>query len=616
MTHRWAWLLLTVPLNVYPAPAGFVGARVCGGCHASEYRSQRKTYHARALQPILDSPIAQRLSAQPVVEPRGSRFDYVQSPEGLKVTHSENGQRKSGLLEWAFGAGAQGITPVGRVEGRYFEHQVSWYTRSGHAGLTIGQPAQNNTADLPTLGQMQSAETIYRCFNCHATGVRPGPDLSAIRLGIECERCHGPGFDHTLNPASSKLYLPRSPNAIVQLCGECHRLPQGSAYSPQPEVDQPESVRFAPIGLMASRCFQSNKLSCLTCHDPHDDLRHDDAFYTATCLNCHQTSVTATNCRRATKQACLPCHMPKSRAISPLTFTDHRIRVLPNAAETKSQWEPIERAIALGDYVRARQLLDAVPDGGARRHLLASKISDGLNDPARAVSEAQAARDLQPGYEAAWIQLGQVFLTHNTPLPALEIFDDAQQLFPGSLLVQLGKGLALKNLQRYDEAAQELRACLSRNPRLGVAFDALAAVYLQVSDFGNVAQLSTEFIRTNAADYRGYYYLAAANEGLKEDPKEIEASLREALRLNPNFAASYALLGKVLLEQTRDEEAARALEEAVRLRPEYSPAHLYLANAYRKLRREHEAAREFQIVRDLKAKEMQPPPALSYHRGK
>nr|MDQ2900047.1 tetratricopeptide repeat protein [Acidobacteriota bacterium] len=260
-------------------------------------------------------------------------------------------------------------------------------------------------------------------------------------------------------------------------------------------------------------------------------------------------------------------------------------------------------------------LLDKIPATSSRWHLTASKIFDALNDPARAVEEAQSALDGNSRDEAAWLQLGQIFLAHNTPQPALEIFSDAEQIFPESPLIHLGKGLALKDLQRYDDAVRQFQFCLTTNPRFGLAFDALAAVYLQISDFENLASISQKFLNANLSDYRGYYYLAAAEEGSKRDGREAEKLLRDSLRLNPNFAASHALLGKVLLAAGRAGDASVVLEEAIRSRPAYAPAHLYLANAYRKLGRTADAKKEFDTVQFLKQKEQIPAPALSFHRG-
>src|SRR5262249_2201424 len=125
---------------------------------------------------------------------------------------------------------------------------------------------------------------------------------------------------------------------------------------------------------------------------------------------------------------------------------------------------------------------------------------------------------------------------------------------------------------------------------------------------------SKKYIETNPSDYRGYYYLAAAKDREKAAGAEIEPLIRRSLQLAPNFSASYALLGKVLLREDRLQDAAKTLERAVQLRPDYHPAHFYLGNAYRKLGREADASHEFQTVRELNEKQASQP-ALLYHRG-
>jgi protein O-GlcNAc transferase len=285
-------------------------------------------------------------------------------------------------------------------------------------------------------------------------------------------------------------------------------------------------------------------------------------------------------------------------------------------AAPDADFPAIERLIAEGNYRQALTILENTQPVNAKWHLLASKIFDGLNDPARAVREAESALDLEPGNESHHLQLAQIFLARNTPLPAYEILSEAQQLFSDSLLIRLGKGLALKELQRYEEAEKELAECLRRKPDFGLAFDALATVYLHTIKFGDADRLAAKYISDNPADPRGYYYRAAALHGLMSESKETENLVRRAIQLNPDFAASHALLGKILLETGRTEDSVAALKEAIRLRPDYSPAHYHLANAYRTLGRHAEAARELEVVRELKERERQPVQSLRYHRGK
>ena len=277
---------------------------------------------------------------------------------------------------------------------------------------------------------------------------------------------------------------------------------------------------------------------------------------------------------------------------------------------------PADRLIATGKYAEALETLRQEPAPTFRWHLLASKAYEGLNDPARAVAEAEAALALDAKSEAAHLQLGQIFLSHNTPAAAYEIFTEAQKVFPDSFLISLGKGLSLKEIGKWDEAAAELGQCVDRQPSSGVAFDALATVLLHGSKFEEVRKVSGAFIKRNPDDFRGYYYAAAGREGSGLPDDDTHKLLEKSLRLNPNFAASLSLEGKILLRRNAAKDAAAALERAVSLRPEHVQSHMMLANAYRKLGREADALREFQTVRELHERERQPQPSLIYHRGK
>jgi predicted CXXCH cytochrome family protein len=290
---KWALGLIALQVS-----AAYVGSQACKPCHPSEFDRQTGSHHAQALRPIAESLL------------REFAMDKI---------------------EWAFGAGAQGITPVGRLNGQYFENQLSYYSRLHGLATTFGHP-EHPTSPIGKLGILQDNRTITHCFNCHATNVRPtaagGPDLEAMQPGVQCERCHGPGSAHIAAPARGQLLNPGrlAPVAQAQVCGECHRV-AGPDTGNEPELENPVNVRFAPIGLMASRCFrESKKLACTTCHDPHENARpRADASYNRVCRSCHTAGKSRAHV--STAGDCLGCHM-KQASLSPyLRFTDHRIRV-------------------------------------------------------------------------------------------------------------------------------------------------------------------------------------------------------------------------------------------------------------------------------------------------
>lgn len=274
-----------------------------------------------------------------------------------------------------------------------------------------------------------------------------------------------------------------------------------------------------------------------------------------------------------------------------------------------TDWTAAEQLARGGHYAAAQTQLARAPENSARWHILSSKVADGLNQPAAAVAEAEAALRLEPRNEAAHLQLGGIFLSRNTPDAALEIFTEAQTALPGSPLIRLGRALALKELQLWPQAEAELTRCLP-NP---LAFDALATILIQHARFSDAGQLAHRFLETAPSDYRGWYFAAAAKEGL--DQPGVEADIRRSLARHPQFAAAHALWGKWLLKHDRLAEAAAALQQAARLRPGLVQAHLHLAQAYRRLGRADDAAREFNIVGDLKEKEKAPLPRLDFHRG-
>lgn len=74
----------------------------------------------------------------------------------------------------------------------------------------------------------------------------------------------------------------------VAACATCHRSPSREYASPMPELEDPMSVRFAPVGLLVSQCYlkSGGKLNCVSCHDPHASAAAS-ATYDKTCQGCH-----------------------------------------------------------------------------------------------------------------------------------------------------------------------------------------------------------------------------------------------------------------------------------------------------------------------------------------
>lgn len=299
--------------------AQYAGAAACGKCHPSEFNSHLKTGHAQAL---------------------------------AHSTASQPGQ-------WAFGAGHQATTFVSRLNDTdYLEHGATWYSATETFGITPG----HQNSDGLRYRIFDPSAGILRCFACHSTGpvqIAGDGSIQPSELGVNCEVCHGPGAAHAANPRTSH---PRNPGRMTgsqmnTFCGECHRV-QSSAEDGSNLLD-PWNSRHQPLLLAASVCFlkSGDKLSCITCHAPHQPVDVKQSAYNPACLKCHakvQHRISIAN------RPCTECHMPSVRINEYLAFANHRIGVyrpddplspLPASSFTSGQAEirvpaQVPRAVA------------------------------------------------------------------------------------------------------------------------------------------------------------------------------------------------------------------------------------------------------------------------------
>jgi len=242
-------------------------------------------------------------------------------------------------LEWAFGAGRQAITFVSRVsEDWYVEHYASYYTAAKAWGPTPGQDALQ-PADLARAAGLlyATSETdtgIDGCFECHSTGpLAFGADreIQPHETGVHCEACHGPGMMHAGRPSRQNISNPArlDANALNQFCGKCHRMPAPAGKIT--DWNYPWNVRHQPVYLNQSQCFRKSggKLTCLTCHDPHELEKKPISFYNSRCTECHAKTA------RVCQANCVDCHMPLVSPQANLQFTNHWIGVYGAGAKLK-----------------------------------------------------------------------------------------------------------------------------------------------------------------------------------------------------------------------------------------------------------------------------------------
>jgi hypothetical protein len=136
------------------------------------------------------------------------------------------------------------------------------------------------------------------------------------------------------------LPVKQSPAEVNDHCGKCHRHP-GDLDGRAPEM-QSQLARFPGPALAMSRCFteSAGKLTCITCHNPHETVRHGRTAYDAACRGCHGAPP-QTLCAAKRTSECAGCHMPDQSVAGKLhlRFHNHWIRAsIPEGERARSRF--------------------------------------------------------------------------------------------------------------------------------------------------------------------------------------------------------------------------------------------------------------------------------------
>jgi hypothetical protein len=363
-----------------PKPIGrkdFAGSAACESCHKTIYQSHIHTAHYLSSRPALEKYIKGSFTPghnvfnydsgmTVVMEKRDSGFYQVGYYGGV--------ERIAKRFDIVVGSGAKGQTYLYR-DGNYLVQLPVSYLTAAHQWA--------NSPQYPTYPVLFNRPITSRCLECHTTYAKKiSPlkniieqfDHDSLILGVDCEKCHGPGARHVayqighpgdregqfvVNPANFTRFQ------SLDLCALCHggtpkktkpsfsyvagnRL--GDFFKLDSALGNPDSIdsHGNQFGLLRlSKCFQlSSAMTCNTCHNPHENERDNKALFSQRCQTCHNqqhgpVSGMTSSMKSAINNNCIDCHMPRipSKFITELlpghkiptaaTIHSHYIRVYP-----------------------------------------------------------------------------------------------------------------------------------------------------------------------------------------------------------------------------------------------------------------------------------------------
>jgi len=285
-----------------------------------------------------------------------------------------------------------------------------------------------------------------------------------------------------------------------------------------------------------------------------------------------------------------------------------------NPGNYENTYELALASAQVGQYERARTeartLLatqnETVPQQAELHHLL-GEVEEKQGKPLEAVREYQRAAELNPS-EPNLFDWGSELLMHRALEPAIEVFTKGNHLYPRSVRMLAGLGVAWYARGSYDQAAQRLCEASDLNPDD-------PNPYLFLGKMQSVETIQSEcmverlgrFVRLEPENALANYYYAFSlrrREGPEaaDNLAHAESLLEKAVHLDPKLAAAYLQLGILYSQRGDSAKAIAAYQKAIVANPELEEAHFRLAQAYSRTGERSKAQAELQLYDQLSKK--------------
>jgi len=529
----------------------YVGSTACAECHKEIYSKYAQTGMGRSMARVT----TETLQAQPTsgsIEDKNTGLHFDVYARDGKLFQSEyeldsDGKeifRDTREVEWIIGAAENGLGGLVRQGDYVFQAPLSFYSKAERWELSPGYELGNSGFNRPILPG---------CISCHSGRPNPMPEGNGhfanppfSELAVGCENCHGPGLAHVLahqvgfendQGHDSSIVNPASlaPALADNICMSCHQtgdvrvLKPGKDYkdfrpgkplddtlsilmvSPKRESPPQQDLLEHYYSMTLSKCYRGSaeKLSCISCHDPHVEPTRAQApeYFKKKCTACHTDKSCALSQQVREHQQpaddCAGCHMQKRdvREISHSSITNHRILTRPDEPFPEITFQ--QTTPALPDLIHLNpapgkkgtpppalvllqaygELVEKHPEYLTRYHAVLDQLErTDPDDPL--VQGALGNRDLHAGkYQEAVERLQHAIKGGATKTVLYTDLADA-----------------LVKLDRASEAVQVLKQAAERDPFNAELRKRLIVQLIQVKDYANARAQMDDYVQLFPAD--------------------------------------------------------------------------------------------------------------------
>jgi Flp pilus assembly protein TadD len=239
---------------------------------------------------------------------------------------------------------------------------------------------------------------------------------------------------------------------------------------------------------------------------------------------------------------------------------------------------------------------------------LLSQAYEGNGQTVEAYHALRTATQIDPKDENNYLDLATLCVDHANYDLGLEIVNIGIKNIPQSdrLYFQRGTLLAMKG--QSAQAVADFETASRLEPKKSLPDAARGIVLLELGETSKAIALLRLRAAATPDDYVVQYILGEALNrsgpapGSPEENEAIQA-LEKSVRLNPDFAASRAVLGKLLLRRNEIDRAILELEKALVLDPQEASSLYQLAQAHRRKGNLERARELFAKVDRVKSEE-------------
>jgi len=654
----------------------YVDGTICADCHRDIAETYSKTGMGRSFSTPASANVVEDYTHTNTLAHKLSGFNYTMVERNGEFFERRSqagfdGQETNVMeerIDYVIGSGNHSRSYLHRApDGQLIELPVSWYTENhGYWAMSPGYDSK---------GQSDFSRAITpECMFCHNgypegdAGLERSIFPEKLPQGIDCQRCHGPGRAH-VEAAMSGHTTPEVVRSTIvnpgrlgrerqlEVCMQCHletshhepneqRAFDRAIFSYRPgqpmedfklyvepadhENDDSFEIAHAAYRLRKSACFRNSQMTCLTCHDPHDIPRGQEAVahYTEVCAGCHRNVVHTV--ALPSTSTCLTCHMPKRRTEDAVhvVMTDHFIRrvqpqrnllaPIPEAhtlesgiakvalyypaklpATPQAEISMAEAQIKDNGISRLQALLERYQPNAPEPYLVLAEAYEREGNNDEVVHWAQKALSKRESFRPAVVRLVPALFALHQDAQATTVLEEAVAQYPNDDLLLSDLGNAYLRQGEIGKASAVLDRSVQANPDRPESHNLLGVIAIKQGDkiagereFRNALRCQPDFAETR--DNLGVLLVE------KNDYTEAKFQFEKAIEEDADFAEAHHHLGRLLVLMDQISHAIAELREAARQEPNEYAVHEDLADVLFASGHAVEAIAEYQLVLALR----------------